>query len=76
VPSAVRALRGATTLDADEPQHLTGRVQALLTEMLGRNGVDKDDLCLPEPATGSRARGPSGPAAGSGPSVGGAVVRP
>jgi len=44
VPSAVRALRGATTLDADDPQHLTERVQALLTEMLGRNGVDKDDL--------------------------------
>jgi chorismate mutase len=44
VPSAVRALRGATTLDVDEPAHLTERVQALVTQMLQRNGVDKDDL--------------------------------
>jgi chorismate mutase len=44
VPSAVRALRGATTLDLDEADHLTERVQTLVNEMLGRNGVAKDDL--------------------------------
>jgi len=44
VPSAVRALRGATTIDVDESAHLTARVTALVTEMLGRNEVSKDDL--------------------------------
>ena len=44
MPSAVRALRGATTLDADEPEHLSDRVRQLVTEMLERNGVPKDDL--------------------------------
>ena len=44
MPSAVRALRGATTLDADEADHLSERVQALVTQMLERNGVAKDDL--------------------------------
>lgn len=40
---AVRALRGATTVDADTPEQLHERVQALLQRMLDRNGVDKDD---------------------------------
>jgi len=44
VPSAVRALRGATTLDVDEAAHLTERVQALVNQMLDRNDVAKDDL--------------------------------
>jgi chorismate mutase len=44
VPSAVRALRGATTLDDDEADHLSTRVHALVGEMLERNGVAKDDL--------------------------------
>jgi chorismate mutase len=44
VPSALRALRGATTVDADEPAHITDRVVALLTEMLARNGADHDSL--------------------------------
>ena len=44
MPSAVRALRGATTVDADEPEHLSGRVQTLVSQMLERNGVSKDDL--------------------------------
>jgi chorismate mutase len=44
VPSAVRALRGATTLDVDEPEHLSRRVQALIVQMLKRNGVAKDDI--------------------------------
>jgi chorismate mutase len=41
---AVRALRGATTVDADTPEQLNARVQALLRTMLERNAVDKDDL--------------------------------
>jgi len=44
VPSAVRALRGATTVDADTVDQVTGRVQALVNAMLERNGVAKDDL--------------------------------
>ena len=42
--STVRALRGATTCDVDEPAHITERVVALLAGILERNGVDKDDL--------------------------------
>jgi chorismate mutase len=41
---AVRALRGATTVDRDTPEQVTERIQVLLTEMLDRNGIDKDDL--------------------------------
>ncbi|MHB8464630.1 MAG: chorismate mutase [Acidimicrobiales bacterium] len=44
MPSAVRALRGATTIDVDEAAHLTERVNALVGEMINRNGVAKDDL--------------------------------
>ena len=40
----LRALRGATTVDADEPTQITERVVALLTEMLERNELDKDSL--------------------------------
>lgn len=40
----MRALRGATTIDADQPEHLSERVQTLVNEMLERNGVDKEDL--------------------------------
>lgn len=42
--SALRALRGATTIDVDEADHLRERVVALLEEMFERNGVDHDDL--------------------------------
>ena len=41
---AVRALRGATTLDVDETSHMSERVRALLAQMLERNGVAHDDL--------------------------------
>jgi chorismate mutase len=44
VPSAVRALRGATTLKADTLDQVNERVQALVEAMLDRNGVDKEDL--------------------------------
>lgn len=40
----MRALRGATTVDADTPEQLNERVQALLLRMLERNDVIKDDL--------------------------------
>ena len=42
--SAVRALRGATTVDADTAEQVNARVQALISEMLSANQVDKDDL--------------------------------
>jgi chorismate mutase len=44
VVPAVRALRGATTLDEDSSEHMMERVLALLEDMLERNGVDHDDL--------------------------------
>ena len=44
MPQAVRGLRGATTVDVDEPEHITERMLALLTELFERNGIDHDDL--------------------------------
>ena len=44
MPPAVRALRGATTVDEDTAEQIKERVVALLDEMLRRNGVDHDDL--------------------------------
>lgn len=44
MPPAVRALRGATTVDADTTEQIHERVQALLGAMLDRNDVSKDDL--------------------------------
>jgi chorismate mutase len=44
VPFAVRALRGATTIEADTAEAITWGVQTLIREMLGRNGVAKEDL--------------------------------
>jgi chorismate mutase len=41
---AVRALRGATTIDSDTPKQVKERISALLAEMLERNGVDHEDL--------------------------------
>jgi chorismate mutase len=38
------ALRGATTLERDEREHLLDRVEELLREMLSRNAIDHDDL--------------------------------
>lgn len=40
----LRALRGATTVDDDSPEHIRVRVVALLQEMFARNQVDHDDL--------------------------------
>jgi chorismate mutase len=44
VSPAVRALRGATTVDADTPEQINKRVGELVNEMLARNEVGKDDL--------------------------------
>jgi chorismate mutase len=44
VSRSVRALRGATTLDADSREQMLERVPALLREMLERNGLSTDDL--------------------------------
>ncbi len=41
---AVRALRGATTVDTDTTGQVSERVQTLVTAMLERNDVSKDDL--------------------------------
>jgi chorismate mutase len=68
VGQAVRALRGATTVTADTEDEITARVQALVREMLERNGIDKselisiiftatDDLTATFPATAARAAG-------------------
>ena len=40
----VRALRGATTIDEDTPEHIAARVGALLEAMFARNDVEYDDL--------------------------------
>jgi chorismate mutase len=65
---AVRALRGATTVDSDTPEQVTERILALLEAMLERNGVAHEDLisiiftATPDvvsmfPATGARQLG-------------------
>ena len=41
---AVRALRGATTVDKDTAEQVNERVQTLIATMLERNGVAKEDL--------------------------------
>jgi chorismate mutase len=41
---AVRALRGATTVDADTADQVHERVGALVREMLDRNAVGHDDV--------------------------------
>ncbi len=40
----LRALRGATTIDEDTPEHVRERVVALLEEMFARNAIDHDQL--------------------------------
>jgi len=44
VTAAVRALRGATTVDTDTPEQIHERVGALVERMLAVNDVDKDAL--------------------------------
>lgn len=38
------AVRGAVTIDEDTREQVVERTQALLTELLQRNGVSKDDI--------------------------------
>ena len=40
----VRALRGATTLDLDERDHLIERTQELMAAIFERNALSEDDL--------------------------------
>ncbi len=42
--SAVRALRGATTIESDTTDQIRTRTIELLEQMLERNGVDHDDI--------------------------------
>lgn len=44
MPSAVRALRGATTVDEDTTAQITERMVALLQEMFERNAIDHEDV--------------------------------
>jgi chorismate mutase len=44
MPPALRGLRGATTVDVDNEEQVTARTQALITQMLERNGIDKEAL--------------------------------
>jgi chorismate mutase len=44
VTAAVRALRGATTLDVDSADQVRARTVTLLQEMVGRNGIHHDDV--------------------------------
>jgi chorismate mutase len=41
---AVRAIRGATQLDADDRDHLLASVDELIREILAENGLATDDL--------------------------------
>jgi chorismate mutase len=40
----IRAIRGATTVDDDTEEEIFPRVQQLLNELMGRNGVNHDDV--------------------------------
>jgi chorismate mutase len=44
MPKAVRAIRGATTVDVDEAKQVAERVQELVAEMFAGNGVDQEDV--------------------------------
>jgi chorismate mutase len=44
VTSAVRALRGATTVELDTVEQVQSRTAALLIEMVERNGIEHDDI--------------------------------
>lgn len=43
-PTRVRALRGATTLERDEREHMMERTQELIHALFERNGLVEDDL--------------------------------
>lgn len=68
MPTSVRAVRGATTVDTDTPEAVTERVVPLLEEILERNGLVEgdiisilftatDDIVSIFPATAARSMG-------------------
>jgi len=44
VSQSVRALRGATTVEADTEEAISESVQELIGEMIARNSIEPDDL--------------------------------
>jgi chorismate mutase len=44
VPPAIRGLRGATTLEVDDADHVQERVVALLDALFAANDIDHDDV--------------------------------
>ncbi len=42
--SSIRALRGATTADRDDPDHITERVGSLMSELFTRNNLSTNDV--------------------------------
>ncbi len=44
MPLSVRAIRGATTVDADDVGSITERVVALLEQIMERNGLGEADI--------------------------------
>jgi chorismate mutase len=44
MPTSVRAVRGATTVEVDSVEAITERVVALLRRILEQNGLDEDDI--------------------------------
>lgn len=42
--ATLRAIRGATTVDEDTPEAVTGRVVALLARIMERNDLMEDDI--------------------------------
>lgn len=44
MPQSVRALRGATTVEADDPALIRDALRSVFDEMLSRNNVANDDL--------------------------------
>ncbi|HEX4245909.1 MAG TPA: chorismate mutase [Acidimicrobiales bacterium] len=68
MPVSVRAVRGATTVDADTPEAIRQRVVALLEQVLEQNGLSEDgiisilftateDIVSTFPATAARSMG-------------------
>jgi chorismate mutase len=44
MPSSIRAVRGATTVEADRPDLITERVVELLETILARNGLTEEEI--------------------------------
>lgn len=42
--AAVRAVRGAITVDEDTPRHISAATRRLVTELLDRNGLRRTDV--------------------------------